>query len=460
MSRILKHSRPETSSFSNTNTYFPMAPFDRPLPFHVQSAVDKADTFAHHDSITKLWALRWRDHCRRAEYPFGEASVADFDPIFASLAAAFRDDAGALVRDPDGYAAHFLPAGQDLVRRAEQAEQSQRISEARDLFLRAAAVYRIARFPVNRSPLGHEAWARGRAAYLRGGAYLDPPVREVAIPFAHAAPGIDDPEKPILANLRLPSSNSSKRRGWPVLLLISGLDSYRTDSTARTAAHCASGLAVLCVDIPGTADSPAAARDPGASDRVFSSVLDWIAAKGKDEFGLDPARVVARGCSTGGYHALRLAHTHAGRLLAVICHGGACHYMFEPGWVAAQDHMEYPFGLAEALAWKFGFRRAGDDTAKEEADVEAYAREAKGIFSLEVGRDAGMLDGDSCRLLIVNGLEDSVFPIEDSWLVASRGRPKEVRLLEDRGHMGNPGGDEIAVEWASEVVRQADERSR
>lgn len=145
-----------------------MAPFDRPLPFHVQSAVDKADTFAHHDSITKLWALRWRDHCSRAEYPFGEASAADFDPIFASLAADFGDDAGALVRDPDGYAARFLPAAADLVYRAEQAEQVQKTAEARDLFLRAAAVYRIARFPVNRSPLGHEAWARGRAAYCAG----------------------------------------------------------------------------------------------------------------------------------------------------------------------------------------------------------------------------------------------------------------------------------------------------
>lgn len=285
----------------------------------------------------------------------------------------------------------------------------------------------------------------------------------MSIPFTHAQTRADDAEKPILANLRLPSSSNRRPdAGWPVLLLISGLDSYRTDNTARTTAHCASGLAALCVDIPGTADSPAAARDPGASDRVFASVLDWIATNGRDEeLGLDPARVVARGCSTGGYHALRLAHTHADRLLAVVCHGGACHYMFEPGWIAAQDHMEYPFGLAEALAWKFGFRRASDlDRAREEADVEAYARDAKGIFSLEVGRDAGMLDGGSCRLLIVNGLEDSVFPIEDSWLVASRGRPKEIRLLEDRRHMGNPEGDEIAVEWASEVVEQADGRSK
>lgn len=306
-----------------------MAPFDRPLNFHVQSAVDKTQTFPHHDSITQLWELRWRDLCRKAEYPFGEAAIEDFEPIFASLIASFHNDATALVDNPDGYAAPFLPVAAALVREAEECEKSKDTSRARDLFLRAAAVYRIARFPVNRSPRGQKAWDLGRAAYLRGGAYLDPPVREVAIQFSHAKAGVDEADRPILANLRIPSSSSSPQQkppnGWPVLLLISGLDSYRSDSTTRTTAHLATGLAVLNVDIPGTADSPAAAGDPSSSDRLFSSVLDWIATTGKDEFQLDPARVVARGCSTGGYHALRLAHTHADRLLAVICHGGACH---------------------------------------------------------------------------------------------------------------------------------------
>ncbi|ETS83265.1 hypothetical protein PFICI_05141 [Pestalotiopsis fici W106-1] len=431
-----------------------MAPFDRPLPFHVQSTVDKVHKFPHHDSITQLWESRWRDLCRTAEYPFGEAALEDFEPIFASLVTKFHNDPEALVRDPDGYAASFLPAAAALVREAEASEKVQDTDRARDLFLRAAAIYRIARFPVNRSPLGHVAWEMGRGSYLRGAAYLEPPVREVAIPFTHAKAGVDAAERPILANLRIPSSSSSScssqkpdASSWPVLVLISGLDSYRSDSTTRTTAHTATGLAVLAVDIPGTADSPAAAGDPSASDRLFSSVLEWIATTG-------------RGCSTGGYHALRLAHTHSEHLLAVICHGGACHYMFEPDWIRAQDHMEYPFGLAEALAWKFGFRRqrldkTNSSRSEEEADVAAYVGEAKKRFSLEDGLDAGMLNGRSCRLLIVNGLEDSVFPIEDSWLVASRGRPKEVRLLENRRHMGNPGGDEIAVEWAREVVRQA-----
>jgi len=30
--------------------------------------------------------------------------------------------------------------------------------------------------------------------------------------------------------------------------------------------------------------------------------------------------------------------------------------MFDAEWIRAQDQMEYPFALAEALAYKFGYR--------------------------------------------------------------------------------------------------------
>jgi hypothetical protein len=40
----------------------------------------------------------------------------------------------------------------------------------------------------------------------------------------------------------------------------------------------------------------------------------------------------------------------------------------------------------------------------------------------------------------VNGIEDSVFPIEDSLLAASHGNPKEVRLASGAGHMGRLEG--------------------
>jgi hypothetical protein len=48
-----------------------------------------------------------------------------------------------------------------------------------------------------------------------------------------------------------------------------------------------------------------------------------------------PGKILARGISTGGYYALRIAHTHADRLFAVVAQGGGSHHMFDAGWIGA-----------------------------------------------------------------------------------------------------------------------------
>jgi hypothetical protein len=58
---------------------------------------------------------------------------------------------------PAGLLSAALPAHQ-------RTPQPQDVVAARDLFLRATAVYRIVGFPINRSPLSQEAWERGKAA--------------------------------------------------------------------------------------------------------------------------------------------------------------------------------------------------------------------------------------------------------------------------------------------------------
>ena len=96
--------------------------------------------------------------------------------------------------------------GDQLVARAEEEAAGGRTYEARSLFLRAAAVYRIARFPINRSPLSQEAWQRGKAAYEKGGALLDPPSAPVAIPFSHADPSAGDDGGALLHDVRTTSA--------------------------------------------------------------------------------------------------------------------------------------------------------------------------------------------------------------------------------------------------------------
>jgi hypothetical protein len=104
--------------------------------------------------------------------------------------------------------------------------------------------------------------------------------------------------------------------------------------------------------------------------------------------------------------------------------------MFEPEWIDAQDQMEYPYALAEALAYKFGCR--DEDRA---VALQRYKAEA-GKLSLV---STGIIERPSCKLLAITGMEDSIFPIEDSFLVTTTGGAKDLIARGERGHMGIRG---------------------
>ncbi len=422
-----------------TNTALITTPIIAP-PYHVQSTAAELKNgfpyFAYHDSVSALWATKWRPVCQHSIYPFTDANVADFDPIFAALVKMSDDNSGILYR-PDDYAKPFLPVAANLVAQAGEAEGEGDLPKALDFYLRAAAVCRIARFPINRSPLSQEAWEKGKAAYVKAGQYLSPPSVSVNLPFKHANTAAGDSDVPIQAYLRMPKGAKPKN-GWPVMLFICGLDAYKTDHTPRTQAHVDRGFATLSFEIPGTGDCPAAPGDPSSPDRLMSSVLDWVAAAA--EYSFDTTKILARGISTGGYYAMRIAHTHADRLFAVVAQGGGCHYMFDAAWIGAQNQMEYPFALADALAYKFGCR-ASDPVA-------AYAAEARKFSLLETG----VLDHPSCKLLVLDGMEDSIFPIEDNFIVGMRGVNKDLLARGNRGHMGNPGAEDILYAWIDDAV--------
>ena len=58
-------------------------------PYHVQSTAETIRSgfpyFAHHDSVSALWSKKWRMLCAHGIYPFMDANVEDFDPIFGEL---------------------------------------------------------------------------------------------------------------------------------------------------------------------------------------------------------------------------------------------------------------------------------------------------------------------------------------------------------------------------------------
>ena len=210
-------------------------------PYQVQSTAeilrDGFHYFTHHDSVSALWSRKWRAPCAAGIYPFADGRVEDFDPIFAELSKISDDDPAILYR-PDDYAKPFFPVADGLAAAAQETLTDGSTAEARDLYPRAAAVYRIARFPVSRSPLGQQAWQKGKAAYEQGGRLLDPPSVPVDIPFTHADTAAGDLDAGIAAYLRLPQGRKPAD-GWPVLLFICG-----TSRTSRMCRWTAAGSAI------------------------------------------------------------------------------------------------------------------------------------------------------------------------------------------------------------------------
>jgi pimeloyl-ACP methyl ester carboxylesterase len=161
------------------------------------------------------------------------------------------------------------------------------------------------------------------------------PIHEVLIPHKY---GLEHEGKELPIFHQLPSG-ASKETPVPVMVIITGLDGYRTELSVWAEGWRRNNVAVVVVEIPGTGDSPADAKDPESPDRLFSTLLDWVDA----QEGIDSKKICVWGFSTGGYYATRVAHTHPDRLAGVINLGGGFHHMFEPEWLDEVNHLEYPF---------------------------------------------------------------------------------------------------------------------
>lgn len=411
--------------------------------FKVEDVLDGTTPFQHHASVSALWKHKWRNACAQGAYPFIHGNVDDFDGIFERLIQVSNDDRS-IFDECDKYPDAFLPVGIALSEKAEACEKRGENEAASQLFLRASAVFRIARFPIihPESPSSMKAWNLGKIAFLRGAKYWPSPPHEVTIPFETGKVEAGNSTADIEGYLRLPSQRLTPSRGWPVLIYICGLDAYRTDSAFGIDPHLAQGFAVICLEIPGTGDCPASARDPRSWDRLFDSVLAWIGSTGRTQFSLNRSIIFARGISTGSYYALRVAHTHADQLRGVIAQGTWCHYALSPSWLTRVDKGEYPFGLSSAFAFRLGYPSL-QDALKDDIQKK---------YSLHL---SGILDRPSCPILLVTGMEDSVFPIEDTWVVAQHGRPKNVRVVQGAGHMGRPDGEEAVVQWAKDRLQES-----
>jgi len=96
------------------------------------------------------------------------------------------------------------------------------------------------------------------------------------------------------------------------------------------------------------------------------------------------------------------------------------------------------YRITESWAEKYGYD-----------NVEDFVKNAQKKFSLV---DTGVMDQDNCRLLMLNGVDDGVVPIEDSLVMFNHGGPKEGRFFEGLVHMGYPHSLPVAYKWLKEVL--------
>lgn len=425
----------------------------------------------HHEGIKALWETKWKFPCTKSLYPFHDGKFEDFEPVFNSLIERNINDG----TSPEYTMSFFAPA-EALIREANSLLAEAEVAEASSLYLRACALLRIARFPyITSQPrincaVKWQAWQRQKEIYLHASSHWDSPVQEIMVP--HISGKVDEGES-IPVYVRLPAepdglsrpmefsdtddevlveevedahklqthqdkararATKGRRSGHPVVIIMTGLDGYRPDNTLRCDEFLVRGWASIVVEIPGTADCPADPADPESPDRLWDSLFEWMWRHGQ----FDMHKVMVWGLSSGGYYAIRIAHTHRADLAGVVAQGAGCHYFYDPEWLDKADGHEYPFQLTPAMAMKHGY-----------SSVEEYKKGAQKKFSL---LETGIIQEPSTKLLLVNGVQDGLMPIEDSIMLCEYGTPKECRFFTGALHMGYPLANNSVYPWMEEVM--------
>lgn len=318
--------------------------------------------------------------------------------------------------DREEWASAFSALAEPYERRAREAEAAGNQEEAKRNYLIAYDYYHVARYPAPNSPGKLRAYRRCQENLLKAARYFDPPLERVEMPFK-GRPGEGTVS---VGYLRKPKGVERP----PVVVVWGGIDAFKEDRKVEP--YLEAGMATLAIDMPGVGDAPIVGSEDG--ERLWDAVFDWIAARPD----LDSERVGIIGGSTGGYWATKVAHTHRERIRCAVNQGGCAHYAFTPEWMEKAQFGEYPFELAETLASAFG--------------LSTYEEWVEYCPRLSLLRQ-GVLDRPCAPLLLINGLGDTVFPIQDMYLLLEHGDPKTARFFPG-GHMGHsPVTQSIIVDW-------------
>jgi len=352
----------------------------------------------------------------RNAYPLTGMKPADVRDILGHIGSLDRDE----------WASAWSAMGDRYRAQAEKLAASNR-SAAAEAWIQAYRYYAFGGWPTQNSAGKKAAFEKGVQAFRKYAAIHDPAIEYVRIPFEG---------KEIHAYLVLPKGV----RPAPVVLTIGGLDAYKEYWGERVDTLLRAGLGVICLDMPGTGESPVKI-DVGA-ERIYSAVIDYL-LKRRD---VDGKRLAAVGASWGGYWSGILGFVEKDRLRGVVDWGGPAHRYFEPEWqMTALGTREYLFDLFAARAAVYGVDKLDD--------FIAYGPR----MSLQ---KRGFVGKPTTAMLLVNGQRDTQVPIDDLYLLLRTGSPKEAWVNPEGGHIGRGPGwpdgkilTDVVVPWLVRVLK-------
>jgi hypothetical protein len=357
------------------------------------------------------------------QYPLIGLDPADVKEAFESIHSS----------DKDEWAAAFMHVADRYFNEAKSLEKSDPTKANAD-YIRAWRLYSFGRWPIPASPGKQRSYEKAIQAFLAHARFLDPPLEVVHIPFEG---------KEITAYLRLPKDAKGP---VPLVLAVNGLDSRKEDLAESFGAILPFGIGYLAVDGPGTGQNPVKVSE--TADRVLSKVIDY--AQSRPE--IDKNRIAMHGVSWGAYWATKMAIIERTRLRGCSAQSPPVDKFFQKEFLmnSLLGNREYLFD-----------------------QVPALMNILEGVHSLdEMGGylpkmslvNQGLLGKPMAPMLVIAGVLDTQVPIEDEYLLLSKGDvPKDAWINPRGSHLGRQVGvwpdplifKQVIIPWLVKTLQPA-----
>ncbi len=340
---------------------------------------------------------------RRAEvgqYPLIGLDPGDVKEAFVSIHSS----------DKDEWAAAFMAVADKYFNEAKSLEKSDPAKANAD-YIRAWRLYSFGRWPIPASPGKQRSYEKALESFLAHARFMDPPLEVVHIPFEG---------KEIIGYLRLPKNAKGP---VPLVIAVNGLDSRKEDLAESFGAILPFGVGYLAVDGPGTGQNPIKVSE--TADRMLSKVIDY--AQSRPE--IDKNRIAMHGVSWGAYWATKMAIVERARLRGCSAQSPPVDRFFQKDFLmnSLLGNREYLFDQVPALMNIL----EGVHTLNEMADF---------LPKMSLVQQ-GLLGKPMAPMLILAGVLDTQVPIDDEYLLLSKGDvPKEAWINPQGGHLGRQVG--------------------